>query len=152
MNKQVEERLSFYESGTVPRKNIDVMHETAVKVQKAKIDAEAKASASKPAKRKKSQDDDEVDVTFPFGLRLSLITAHATGTKEDEKKEKKEKKIRKGRQSKKEEKDGHDGENLMFKTTRSRHVPFDFSIHAHTTMSRLHTHFLLLLSLMVRPE
>merc|ERR1712037_794645 len=36
MNKQVEERLSFYESGTVPRKNIDVMHETAVKVQAAK--------------------------------------------------------------------------------------------------------------------
>ena len=150
MNKQVEERLSFYESGTVPRKNIDVMHETAVKVQKAKTDAEAKASASKPAKRKKSQDDDEVDVTFPFGLRLSLITAHATGTKEDEKKEKKE--IRKARQSKKEEKDGHDGENLMFETTRSRHVPLDFSIHAHTTMSHLRTLFLSLLSLMVRPE
>merc|ERR1711981_949921 len=33
MNKQVEERLSFYEPGTVPRKNIDVMHETATKVR-----------------------------------------------------------------------------------------------------------------------
>ena len=60
MNTQVEERLSFYESGTVPRKNIDVMHETALKVHKAKTDAEAKASASKPAKRKKSQDKEEV--------------------------------------------------------------------------------------------
>merc|ERR1711981_837074 len=58
MNKQVEERLSFYESGTVPRKNIDVMHETAVKVQKAKAEADAKAEAedpAKPAKRKKSK-------------------------------------------------------------------------------------------------
>merc|ERR1711981_1063989 len=59
MNKQVEERLSFYESGTVPRKNIDVMHETAVKVQAAKLEAEAKAEADKPAKRKKNQDNDE---------------------------------------------------------------------------------------------
>merc|ERR1712010_256544 len=61
MNKQVEERLSFYESGTVPRKNIDVMHETAVKVQAAKAEADAKAEAEKPdkpAKRKKSKKDD----------------------------------------------------------------------------------------------
>merc|ERR1712032_547935 len=61
MNKQVEERLSFYESGTVPRKNIDVMHETAVKVLKAKAEADAKAEAEKPdkpAKRKKSKKDD----------------------------------------------------------------------------------------------
>merc|ERR1712151_957497 len=48
MNKQVEERLSFYDSGTVPRKNIDVMHETSEKVQKAKAEAES----AKPAKRK----------------------------------------------------------------------------------------------------
>merc|ERR1711934_1072916 len=61
MNKQVEERLSFYESGTVPRKNVDVMHETAVKVQAAKAEADAKAEAEKPdkpAKRKKSKKDD----------------------------------------------------------------------------------------------
>ena len=71
MNKQVEERLSFYESGTVPRKNIDVMHEAAIKVQSAKAEADAKALADKPAKRKKSkQDDDEVSVHSCSGVHL----------------------------------------------------------------------------------
>ena len=64
MNKQVEERLSFYEYGVVPRKNIDVMHRTAVKVQNAKVQAVAKAGTIKPSKRKKSQDEDKVDLIF----------------------------------------------------------------------------------------
>ena len=90
MNKQVEERLSFYESGTVPRKNIDVMHETAVKVQKAKIDAEAKASASKSAKRKKSQDDDEVnDVTFHLDSAFLWQLPMSQAPKKTKKKKKK---------------------------------------------------------------
>jgi len=33
LNEQVEERLKFYDSGTVPRKNLDVMKQALTEVQ-----------------------------------------------------------------------------------------------------------------------
>ena len=33
LREQVEDRLKFYESGDIPRKNVDVMHEALTEAQ-----------------------------------------------------------------------------------------------------------------------
>jgi nucleolar protein 56 len=53
MKEQVEERLAFYESGTVPRKNVDVMKEVLEEVEK---DGLLKAEADKKDKKKKRKE------------------------------------------------------------------------------------------------
>ena len=52
MKDQVEERLSFYDTGVAPKKNIDVMRE-AIKV------AEKGEKKSKKKKKKEESDDEE---------------------------------------------------------------------------------------------
>lgn len=37
LREQVEERLSFYETGAVPRKNVDVMQEAVKEVRNAAV-------------------------------------------------------------------------------------------------------------------
>ena len=39
--EQVEERLAFFESGEIPRKNIDVMKEAILEVEAERMEAEA---------------------------------------------------------------------------------------------------------------
>lgn len=52
LKAQVEERLDFYDSGKVPRKNADCMKEVAEEVKKASEEAEAAAAAAKKAEKK----------------------------------------------------------------------------------------------------
>jgi nucleolar protein 56 len=56
MKEQVEERLAFYESGTVPRKNVDVMKEVLEEVERdglLKAEADKKSQKKKDRKKKK---------------------------------------------------------------------------------------------------
>eukprot|EP01111_Echinosteliopsis_oligospora_P018737 TRINITY_DN875_c0_g1_i1.p1 TRINITY_DN875_c0_g1~~TRINITY_DN875_c0_g1_i1.p1 ORF type:complete len:513 (+),score=163.48 TRINITY_DN875_c0_g1_i1:28-1539(+) len=62
LREQVEERLSFYETGKTPRKNIDVMKQAMVEFANAQpeaMEAEAPSSEKKSKKRKKDDEDDE---------------------------------------------------------------------------------------------
>lgn len=57
LQKQVEDRLKFYESGDLPPKNADVMHEAVAKAEEAKAKI-LKREKKKKKKSKKSMDDD----------------------------------------------------------------------------------------------
>lgn len=59
LRQQVEDRLKFYETGDIPKKNIEVMKEAMDEVQKA-VDAEASAKKKKKKKKKKSELDESV--------------------------------------------------------------------------------------------
>lgn len=85
MKGQVEERLSFYENGTVPAKNIDVMH----KVMKTLAKRAASTEAEKPAKKSKSSESKE----------------NKEEKKDKKEKDKEEKKEKKDKEEKKEKKD-----------------------------------------------
>ena len=57
MKEQVEERLAFYENGTVPRKNVDVMKEVLAEVeQDGLLKAEADKKQRKKDKKKKRKE------------------------------------------------------------------------------------------------
>jgi nucleolar protein 56 len=57
LKEQVEERLRFYEEGTIPRKNIDVMHDVLEEVKKDGLLAEQQAKTEKKDKKKKKKED-----------------------------------------------------------------------------------------------
>jgi len=71
LKEQVEERLTFYETGTAPRKNLDVMREAIAKVagstataatatpKKDKKDKKKSKKESKKDKKRKATDDDD---------------------------------------------------------------------------------------------
>lgn len=58
LQKQVEDRLKFYESGDLPPKNADVMHEAVAKAEEAKSKI-LKREKKKKKKSKKSMDTEE---------------------------------------------------------------------------------------------
>ncbi|XP_041476465.1 nucleolar protein 56-like [Lytechinus variegatus] len=55
LKDQVEERLSFYETGTAPRKNIDVMQEALIQVKEVEAELARKKKKEKKKKRKASE-------------------------------------------------------------------------------------------------
>ncbi|XP_054766497.2 nucleolar protein 56-like [Lytechinus pictus] len=55
LKDQVEERLSFYETGTAPRKNIDVMQEALSQVKEVEAELARKKKKEKKKKRKASE-------------------------------------------------------------------------------------------------
>ncbi|XP_078455397.1 nucleolar protein 56 [Lampetra fluviatilis] len=59
LRDQVEERLSFYETGTAPRKNIDVMKEAAAEA--LVITDKVKRKMAKKEKKKKKKDKQDAD-------------------------------------------------------------------------------------------
>jgi nucleolar protein 56 len=58
LKAQVEERLKFYESGAVPRKNIDVMKDA---VEQAAVDQESTKKKKKKNKKRKLEADGETN-------------------------------------------------------------------------------------------
>jgi len=80
LKEQVEERLKFYETGDLPRKNVDVMAEA---VEEAAEATKKKKKKDKKKKRKAEDADDTMDTTGP---------AVADTTVEDETPKKKKKK------------------------------------------------------------
>jgi nucleolar protein 56 len=57
LKEQVEERLTFYENGTIPKKNIDVMHEAMEEARiKAKAEKKLRKKLKKEAKKRKREE------------------------------------------------------------------------------------------------
>jgi RNA processing factor Prp31 len=61
LKEQVEDRLKFFESGDVPKKNVDVMKE-AIEEAKAANELESSKKKKKKKKRKKEEVNDENDL------------------------------------------------------------------------------------------
>lgn len=58
LRQQVEDRLKFYETGDIPKKNIEVMKEAMDELQQ-NVEAEASAKKKKKKKKKQSEPMDE---------------------------------------------------------------------------------------------
>jgi nucleolar protein 56 len=69
MREQVEERLAFYESGTAPRKNADVMQAVSEELKKGSVKEEAgdkkKKDKKKKNKRAAPEEEEEEEVEVP---------------------------------------------------------------------------------------
>ena len=70
LQKQVEDRLKFYESGTLPPKNVDVMQDAVLKAEEAKNDIikKDKKKKKKEKKNKKKDEDGEAMETGENGV------------------------------------------------------------------------------------
>ncbi|XP_071506783.1 nucleolar protein 56-like [Diadema antillarum] len=90
LKDQVEERLSFYETGTAPRKNVDVMHEA---LQQAKeVEAEQLRKKKKKEKKKKRK---ASEMEEPPQEEAADATGEPTGDESAEGEPKKKKKKKK---------------------------------------------------------
>jgi len=101
LKQQVEERLEFYESGKVPRKNSDCMHDVVAEIEAEKKELEekqqkkrerhaAKKAAKEAAAKEAAQSEEKEEM-------------NDDPAQEEPKKEKKEKKDKKKKKEKKEE-------------------------------------------------
>jgi len=89
LKEQVEERLKFYETGDLPRKNVDVMAEA---VEEAAEDAKKKKKKEKKKKRKAEEADSTLDTTAAADTTAADVTAEAEEDGEPKKKKKKKNK------------------------------------------------------------
>jgi len=89
--KQVEERLEFYKSGAVPRKNVDVMKEALELMEKAK---EEKVEEGGKARTKRAASEPEPEADKPKKKKKAKVEAPAVdeAVPEAEPKKKKKKK------------------------------------------------------------
>lgn len=58
LRQQVEDRLKFYETGDIPKKNIEVMKEAIDELQQS---MEVETSAKKKKKKKKKKEEEAMD-------------------------------------------------------------------------------------------
>merc|ERR1719242_996376 len=89
LKEQVEERLKFYETGDLPRKNVEVMAEA---VEEAAEDAKKKKKKEKKKKRKAEEADSTLDTTTAADTTAADVTAEAEEDGEPKKKKKKKNK------------------------------------------------------------
>lgn len=82
LREQVEDRLKFYESGDIPRKNVDVMHE-------ALLEAKTVLASQKKSKKKKKKSVGAAESTAEESM--SEAAAPTNGDGEEKKKKKKKK-------------------------------------------------------------
>lgn len=61
LQKQVEDRLKFYETGDLPPKNAEVMHDAMLKAEEAKNKIIKKDKKKKKKNKKDKMDDDDVN-------------------------------------------------------------------------------------------
>lgn len=109
LRDQIEERLRFYETGEIPRKNVDVMME-------AEVEAKAAAKAAKKLKKKEKKKrkaaealDEEAQANGDESiLNGTLSTGKENGEAFEEEQPKKKKK--KAKKSKKNDDDGEENE------------------------------------------
>eukprot|EP00802_Teleaulax_amphioxeia_P009750 Tamp_09771.p1 GENE.Tamp_09771~~Tamp_09771.p1 ORF type:complete len:536 (-),score=239.77 Tamp_09771:521-2032(-) len=97
MKDQVEERLSFYDTGVAPKKNIDVMRE-AIKVAE-------KGEKKSKKKKKKEESDDEEEEEKPKKKKDKKRKKEESDEEEEEKPKKKEKKDKEKKKKKKKDSD-----------------------------------------------
>jgi nucleolar protein 56 len=106
LKEQVEERLSYYDTGAAPKKNIDVMKEVIAEVEKEGLLAEQqkttdgdgekkKKKKKKDKKRKKEGEEDEPEAKKSKSSAEGKQEETATTSADSEKKKKKKKKKKK---------------------------------------------------------
>eukprot|EP00731_Ephydatia_muelleri_P020406 Em0013g133a len=89
---QVEERLSFYESGVVPKKNIDVMKEAIAELKEKQQNATV-LSEKKKKKRKRDETEEEVQEQQPAVESAAMETTAETDGVTPKKKKKSRKSL-----------------------------------------------------------
>jgi len=99
MKQQVEDRLKFYESGDLPRKNVDVMSEAMTAA-----DEEAKANKKKEKKEKKKR---KIDETVNGGDTTLETSQLEDASKVEDETEQPPKKKKKKKDKEKEKEDGN---------------------------------------------
>lgn len=103
LRDQIEERLKFYETGEVPRKNVDVMLEAEVEA-KAAVKAAKKLKKKEKKKRKAAEALDEEEQANGDESVLNG-TGKENGNAEEEEEEQPKKKKKKSKKSKKQDED-----------------------------------------------
>ncbi|KAI1285982.1 Nucleolar protein 56 [Halotydeus destructor] len=99
LKEQVEERLKFYSTGQVPKKNIDVMHEAAEEVKLITPNDEENVAASEKKKKKKKKRKAEEESALEEvvnGADENVVEANGDAEEEPPKKKKKKKKSKAG--------------------------------------------------------
>jgi len=99
LREQVEERLEFYEKGTVPRKNVDVMREA---MQEVAQELHANGNGTTPSKKRKAEDSGSASKKTP--KKAKKDDTSSSESSEDEKAKKKAKKAKKEKTPKKSKK------------------------------------------------
>ena len=89
LREQVEERLSFYETGEIPRKNLDVMKEAMVQAEEAA--AEITRNLEKQEKKRLKKEKKRLAVIAPASSENSSAPEECEETSERPKKKKKQK-------------------------------------------------------------
>lgn len=97
LRQQVEERLEFYESGKVPRKNTDCMAQVQKEVEEEEAALEAAAKKDKKDKKKKKKHSKEAAAE----PEAAAPAEEEQAPMEEEEKPKKEKKDKKDKKAKK---------------------------------------------------
>lgn len=106
MKAQVEERLSFYENGTIPAKNIEVM--TKVIKSLAKKRPAEEESSSKDKKKSKTEDSEKKDKKEKKEKKEEKEKVEDKKEKKEKKENVEEKKEKKDKSEKKDKKDKED--------------------------------------------
>lgn len=90
LKEQVEDRLKFFESGDVPKKNVDVMKEAIEQVQtQMAAKSEKKKKKKKKRKHEEVNDNEETIVTNGDVIQLEENGSEEPVTKKQKKKKKK---------------------------------------------------------------
>merc|ERR1712111_318668 len=90
LKEQVEERLKFYETGDLPRKNVDVMNE-AVEEAAAEMKKKKKDDTEEPPKKKKKKKNKENEPEAVPEPVQTIVEAEADESMTKKKKKKKDK-------------------------------------------------------------
>ncbi|XP_043491688.1 nucleolar protein 56-like [Polistes fuscatus] len=100
LRQQVEDRLKFYETGEIPKKNIDVMQEALEEVQHVVTETEMKSSKKKKKKsqKRKLEELENGDATTTNGIhengeKKELVEENEEPVKKKKKKNKRSKSI-----------------------------------------------------------
>ncbi|XP_015186018.1 PREDICTED: nucleolar protein 56 isoform X2 [Polistes dominula] len=96
LRQQVEDRLKFYETGEIPKKNIDVMQEALEEVQHVVTETEIKSSKKKKSKnqKRKVEELENGDTTIhENGEKKELVEEGEEPVKKKKKKNKRSKSI-----------------------------------------------------------
>ena len=95
LKEQVEDRLKFYDSGDLPKKNVDAMKE-AIEAVKAEASEFTEVKKSKKNKKRKAEPEEEAEEEKPKKKKIKVEEEAEDPPSEEKKKKKKKKKDKKG--------------------------------------------------------
>jgi RNA processing factor Prp31 len=110
MKEQVEDRLKFYETGDLPKKNVDVMHEAIEEL--AKENSEFQSAKKKKKKNKRTAEDAEEEEVTPKKTKV-VDESEVSESKKKKKKKQEEEEVEEltNSEKKKKKKKKHDDDD-----------------------------------------